>query len=174
VARLSIDVRPAHESDLPFVLEILNDAIENTTAVWYDDLRTLDEQAAWFHSKRAGGWPVLVADDGGVVAGWGSYGPFRAWPGYRHTVEHSVYVHRDRRGRGIGALILAGLLAEARTAGMHVMVGAIDAANAASIRFHERLGFVETGRMPQVGTKFGRWLDLVLVQRPVDERGAPG
>ena len=105
-----------------------------------------------------------------VVLGYASFGPFRgSWPGYRHTVEHSVHVRADQRGRGVGTALIHALLAEAQARDVHVMVGAIDAENTGSLRLHARLGFVETGRMPQVGRKFGRWLDLVFMQRFVQE-----
>ena len=105
-----------------------------------------------------------------VVLGYASFGPFRgSWPGYRHTVEHSVHVRADQRGRGLGTALIHALFAEAQARDVHVMVGAIDAENTGSLRLHARLGFVETGRMPQVGRKFGRWLDLVFMQRFVQE-----
>jgi phosphinothricin acetyltransferase len=90
------------------------------------------------------------------------------WPGYRFTVEHTVHVREDHWGSGAGRALMEELVERARAAGKHVMVGALDGANEASLRFHARLGFVEVARMPEVGRKFGRWLDLVLVQRILD------
>ncbi len=113
---------------------------------------------------------MLVADDGQVV-GFASYAGFRdslKWPGYALTVEHTIHVREDRWGSGVGHALMEELLARARAAGKHVVVGALDGANDASLRFHERLGFVEVARMPEVGRKFERWLDLVLVQRILD------
>ena len=105
------------------------------------------------------------------VLGYASFGPFRgSWPGYRHTVEHSVHVRQDQRGRGLGTALIQALFPLAQAQGVHVMVGAIDASNTGSLRLHARLGFVQTGLMPQVGRKFGRWLDLALVQRTFPER----
>ena len=105
------------------------------------------------------------------VLGYATFGPFRgSWPGYRHTVEHSVHVRQDQRGRGLGTALIQALFPLAQAQGVHVMVGAIDASNTGSLRLHARLGFVQTGLMPQVGRKFGRWLDLALVQRTFPER----
>ena len=105
------------------------------------------------------------------VLGYATFGPFRgSWPGYRHTVEHSVHVRQDQRGRGLGTALIQALFPLAQARGVHVMVGAIDASNTGSLRLHARLGFVQTGLMPQVGRKFGRWLDLALVQRTFPER----
>ena len=119
---------------------------------------------------------MLMADDAGEVAGYASYGPFRGegkWPGYRQTVEHSIHVREDYWGLGVGRALIEGLVERARTADIHVMVAAIDSENEGSIRFHARLGFVEVARMPQTGQKFGRWLDLVLMQRILDWRARP-
>src|SRR5690606_19324270 len=114
------------------------------------------------------GYPVLVAEEDGLVAGFGSFGDFRAWPGYRFTVEHTVHVRSDRRGRGIGNALMAALLARGRALGKHVMMAGVDAANAGSIRFHERLGFQRVGHLREVGFKFGRWVDLVFMQKMLD------
>lgn len=109
--------------------------------------------------------PVLVAHDAvGKVVGYASYGTWRTIEGFRHTVEHSVYVRADQRGQGLGPALMQALIERARTAKLHVMVAAIESENAASIRLHQRLGFVTTGQMPQVGRKFGRWLDLTFMQ----------
>jgi L-amino acid N-acyltransferase len=168
------ELRPAAVSDVPGILVIVNDAIESTTAIWADDPRTLEEQRAWLAAKAADGLPVLVAADGDAVAGWASFGPFRPFPGYRLTVEHSVYVAAAYRRRGVATLLMRSLLAEARSRGLHVMVGAVDADNSASIRLHHELGFREVARMPEVGLKFGRWLDLVLLQIVLDGHRPPG
>jgi L-amino acid N-acyltransferase YncA len=161
---VSVEIRQASAADAPGILAIVNDAIENTTAIWTDDPRTLDEQRAWLAAKEAAALPVLVAVDGDTVAGWASFGPFRPYHGYHRTVEHSVYVATGYRRQGIATRLMEALLAEARTRELHVMVGAVDADNSASIRLHVELGFREVARMPEVGLKFGRWLDLVLLQ----------
>jgi L-amino acid N-acyltransferase len=161
---VSIEIRPAHSGDARGILAIVNDAIDNTTSIWTEHPRTLAEQSRWLATKEADGFPVFVAADGDVVAGWASYGPFRPYPGYRHTVENSVYVAATHRRQGIARRLMHDLVDDARARGLHAMVGAVDATNAASIALHTALGFREVARMPEVGTKFGRWLDLVLLQ----------
>ncbi|WP_027897634.1 GNAT family N-acetyltransferase [Zestomonas thermotolerans] len=168
-------IRTAGEADLPGILAIHNDAVVHTTAIWNETPTDLAERRAWLHERTAAGFPVLVAvDAAGAVLGYASYGPWRPHEGYRHTVEHSVYVRDGVRGRGIGKALLQALIDHARDAGLHVMVGAIESGNAASIRLHQRLGFTITGQMPQVGRKFGRWLDLTFMQLILTpERSAP-
>lgn len=158
-------IRDATEADLPAILAITNDAIQTTTANWNIRPTTLEARAAWFADRRAAGFPVLVAEQAGIVRGFASYGPFRAFDGYALTVEHGLYVAREAQRRGHGAGLLGALVARAEAAGLHVMVAGIEAGNAASLALHERFGFVRVGRMPEVGRKFDRWLDLVLMQR---------
>ena len=158
-------IRAANHSDLPVICAIYNDAVANTTAIWNEILVDVANRATWLKARADAGYPVLVAvSEEGDVLGYASFGDWRAFDGYRHTVEHSVYVHKDHRGSGIGLKLLVALIAEAERIGKHVMIAAIESENAASIRLHARLGFVETGRMPEVGTKFGRWLDLTFMQ----------
>lgn len=168
-------VRAATEDDLPAVLAIYNEVIANSTALYTLEPSTLDERRAWFSSRTAMGFPVLVAvDASGDVLGFSSFGEWRgAWPGYRYTVEHSVHVRHDRRGTGIGRALVEALFPCGLALGKHVMIGGIDAANDASIRFHERLGFERVGQFREVGHKFGGWLDLVFVQRFLDPPGTP-
>lgn len=148
------------------VLAIFNDAILHSTALYEYRPRTPEVMARWFAARRESGAPVLVAEDeDGAVAGFASWGPFRSFPAYKYTVEHSVYVQRERRGRGVGRALLRALLQRAELQGVHVMVGAVDASNAASVALHERMGFVHAGRLHAVGFKFGRWLDLDFYQR---------
>ncbi len=161
-----VETRPAGEADLPALLSIYNRIVATSTAIYRDDRTTLEERAAWFSARRKAGFPVLVAERGGEVLGFASYGEFRgAFPGYRHTVEHSVHIGEGARGAGVGAALMGHLLDLAREGGVHVMVGAIDADNAGSLRFHERLGFSACAHFHQVGRKFGRWLDLVFVEK---------
>ncbi len=159
------------------ILEIFNEAILHSTALYVYRARTQQDMVDWFEAKRAGGFPVIgVEDSDGTLMGFGSYGLFRPHPAYKYTVEHSVYVHKDHRGRGFGRVLMQELIAAARQSGdVHAMIGAIDAANTGSVALHERLGFKQVGTLPQVGFKFGRWLDLALYQllletpaRPVD------
>lgn len=165
-------IRAAKPRDLPGILAIYNEVIAHSTAVYALEAATLADRRAWFAEREAGGFPVLVACDESGVAGFASFGEWRGrWPGYRFTVEHSVHVRADRRGRGIGRLLVEALFPAARSLGTHVMVGGIDAANAASLRFHERLGFERVAHFREVGHKFGRWLDLVFVQRFLDPAG---
>jgi len=171
-----VEVRAALASDLPATLDIYNELIGSTTGAWTEEPQTLDERRAWFAGQQRRDFPMLVAVGGDEVVGMTSYGDFRDsihWPGYRFTVEHSIHVRGDRRGAGIGRILMEALMARARRNGVHVMVGGIDAENTDSIRFHERLGFVEVARMPETGRKFGRWLDLVLMQRVLDEADGP-
>ena len=156
-------IRPATEADLPAILAIYNDAVMKTTAIWNEAPSDLDSRRAWFAARRKAGFPVLVADEGGVQ-GYGSFGEFRPFDGYRQTVEHSLYVLDEAQGKGFGRMLLAALIAEARAMGKRVMVGAIDASNWSSLALHENMGFEERGRLPGVGEKFGKRLDLVLVQ----------
>jgi L-amino acid N-acyltransferase len=166
-AHVPVTVRDATPDDLPAIVDVLNVAV-GTTTVYSERQYTLDNREAWLAARRERGFPVLVAERDGAFVGFGTYGDFRdsvALPGYRTTVEHSVYVADGHGGAGVGRAIVEALVARAVDAGIHVMVGAIDAENEASIRFHERLGFVEVGRMPEIATKWDRWLTLVLMQR---------
>ncbi|MEN9313726.1 MAG: hypothetical protein RJA99_3384 [Pseudomonadota bacterium] len=166
-------VRDATAEDAMAIAAIYNEAVEHTTAIWND--RTVDEvdRQQWIRDRQARGYPVLVAiDERGAVAGYASFGDWRAFDGFRQTVEHSVYVRADLRGGGVGRSLMTELIARARGLRKHVMVGAIESGNAASLALHRSLGFVQTGLMPEVGTKFGRWLDLAFVQLRLDERAA--
>jgi phosphinothricin acetyltransferase len=161
-------LRPALPADLETLRAIYNHAVLHTTAS-YDYLpRSAEKQQEWFAAKQAAGWPVWVAQVDGEVAGYASFGPFRAWDGYRFTVEHSVYVDERFRRRGLASLLVRQLLADAQARGLHLMVGAIDAANQGSIELHRRLGFEAAGVLREAGQKFGRWLDLAFMTRRLD------
>jgi L-amino acid N-acyltransferase YncA len=167
---MDIDVRDAVAADLPATLEIYNELIGSTTGAWSERPQTLDERRAWFDEQCRRGFPTLVAVDGDEIVGMTAFGDFRDsihWPGYRFTAELSIHVRVDRLRDGIGSRMMHELIARAQRLGIHVLVAGIDADNVDSIRFHERLGFVEVARMPGTGYKFGRWLDLVLMQRIV-------
>ena len=158
-------IRNAVEADLEAIRDIYNDAVANTTAIWNETLVDVANRAAWLKARNAAGFPVLVAvSDTGEVVGYASFGEWRAFDGYRHTVEHSVYVRADQRGAGVGRALMLALIERAEALGKHVMVAGIESGNLGSIRLHERLGFRETGVMKEVGTKFGRWLDLTFMQ----------
>ena len=154
-----------HARHAAAILDIFNDAIVNSTALYDYKARTADNMVAWFDAKHKGGYPVIgLEDEKGELLGFASYGAFRAYPAYKYTMEHSVYVRGDQRGKGLGKRLMQLLIEQARANDVHVLVGAIDAANAGSISLHEKLGFQSVGLMPQVGFKFGRWLDLALYQ----------
>jgi phosphinothricin acetyltransferase len=158
--------RAAGLDDLPAILAIYNHVIATSTAIYRDAPTTLEERAAWFEARTRAGFPVLVAESRGEVLGFASYGEWRgAFPGYRHTVEHSVHVGEGGRGMGLGAALMGHLFDLARESRVHVMVGAIDADNAGSLRFHRRLGFAEVAHFHEVGRKFDRWLDLVFLEK---------
>jgi len=159
--------------DLDTITAIHNHAVVHTTAIWNEEAVDLADRAAWLADRAARGYPVIVAVDDSGVLGYASYAQWRPHSGYRLTVEHSVYVLDGQHGRGIGTTLMAALIEHARTAGMHVMIAGIESGNTASIALHERLGFTEVGRMPQVGAKFGRWLDLSMLQLVLDERAEP-
>ena len=167
-----MEIRPAAAADAVAIASILNALLPTTTIEWTETPHSVAGVLAWLDEHDT----VLVAEDGGAVVGVAAYGPFRdivKRPGYRFTVENSVHVRADRWGTGTGRALMVALVEAARASGKHVMVAAIDGENEASIRFHERLGFVEVGRMPEIGAKFGRWLDLVLLQLHLDDRSAP-
>lgn len=168
-----MEIRDAKAEDAAGIAAIYNDAVATTTAIWNDVTVDAENRAAWIAARQGAGFPVLVAVEGEVVLGYAAFGDFRAFDGYLGTVEHSVYVAASARGAGLGRALLAALIPRARGMGKHAMVGAIEAGNAASIRLHLSLGFVQVGLMPQVGQKFGRWLDLALLQLTLDDRPAP-
>lgn len=162
-----LQISDATEADLAGLLGIYNEVIATSTAIYSDVPVTLEERRQWWRSRTAQGYPVLAARDAHGVAGFATFGDFRAWPGYRFTVEHSVHVRANGRGQGVGTLLVQALLPRAAALGKHVMMAGVDADNAASIRFHERLGFERSGHLREVGYKFGRWLDLVFLQRRI-------
>lgn len=169
-----MQVRDAGAGDVEGILAIYNDAVLHTTAIWNEAVVDAANRAAWLADRQRAGYPVLVAVEAGEgVLGYASFGDWRAFDGYRHTVEHSVYVRADRRGGGIGRALMAELIARARGLGKHAMVAGIEAGNLGSIRLHRGLGFVEVGLLPEVGTKFGRWLDLAFLQLVLDARSVP-
>lgn len=147
--------------------------LATSTAIFSDTPTTLEDRLQWLRARRELGYPVLVATDGSGVLGFATFGDFRSWPGYRHTIEHSVHVRADARGRGLGRDLMHALLERAAALGKHVMVAGVDADNVGSIRLHERLGFRRAGTLHQVGCKFGRWLDLTFLERRLDDREAP-
>ncbi len=159
-----VDCTPRRHSAA--ILAIFNDAIVNSTALYDYEPRTLESMATWFEAKARGNFPVIgVENRKGELLGFGSYGTFRAWPAYKYTIEHSLYVDNRFRGQGVGKALLTAIVQAAERQGYHVLVGGIDASNTASIRLHEKLGFTHCGTVKQSGFKFGRWLDLAFYQR---------
>lgn len=165
---MSLTIRDAADADLPAILAIHNDAVLHGTALWTIEPSDLAGRRAVLADRRARGFPFLVCTIEGAVAGYGSFGEFRPHDGYVRTVEHSIYVDPEFRRRGIATALLLRLIEAARGLGKHVMIGAITADNDASIALHARHGFIETGRLPELGFKFGRALDLVFMQRMLD------
>jgi phosphinothricin acetyltransferase len=162
------------ESYSPQILAILNDAIVNTTAIYDYKPRPLDSMASWFAAKRQGKFPVIGAvTESGELAGFASYGVFRAWPGYKYSVEHSIYVAADHRGKGIGKLLLRRLIDDAKNQDYHTLIGGIDSPNPVSVALHKALGFQHVGTIRQVGFKFGRWLDLDFYQLILSTPSSP-
>jgi len=143
------------------ILTIFNEAILNSTALYDYKPRTPEMMRAWFEAKQKGNFPVIgVLNEGGELLGFGSYGSFRAWPAYKYSVEHSIYVDKRFRGQDVGKKLLKEIISTARKQNYHVLIGGIDSQNSASIRLHQRFGFQHAGTIRQVGFKFGRWLDL--------------
>ena len=147
------------------ILAIFNEAIVNSTALYDYQPRPAQSMVGWFRDKQQAGFPVVGLESAdGALLGFGTYGVFRARPAYKYSVEHSVYVHRDHRGKGAGEALLRALIELATLQELHLMVGGIDATNDASIRLHQKLGFTHAGTVHQAGYKFGRWLDLAFYQ----------
>jgi L-amino acid N-acyltransferase YncA len=166
--------REANARDAEGITAIYNDAVLHTTAIWNEQVVDVTNRMSWLADRQKTGYPVLVAvDDEDAVLGYASFGDWRAWDGYRHTAEHSVYVRTDRHGLGIGEALLRALMHSAQQLGKHVLVAGIEANNQASIQLHHKLGFEHAGHLKQVGAKFGQWLDLVFLQKTLDTRSAP-
>ncbi len=157
-------IRHAEHKDLKAILEIYNDAILHTTAVYDYNPHTMEDRTSWYENKMRDGFPILVFEENGVVIGFATFGPFRNWPAYKYTIEHSVYVHKDHRGKHIGTRLLQELIKVADKKGYATMVAGIDSSNAGSILLHETLGFVYSGTIRKAGYKFGKWLDLIFYQ----------
>lgn len=170
---MSVSVRPARAGDVPAILAIYNASVATSTASWDLAPQSLADRQSWFERRARLGQAVLVAEEDGRVLGWGSWGTFREKAGYDRTMEHTLYVAEDARGRGLGRLLLGAIVDTARAAGVHVLVGVLSHENEVSQRLHESFGFREVGRLPQAGAKFGRWLDMVILQLTLDDAPAP-
>jgi L-amino acid N-acyltransferase len=163
-----ISIRPATDADLPEILAIVNHAIANTTAIYDVDERSPTQQRDWFTDKTSKNEPVIIAEFQDKVVGFGAYGIFKPKVGYRFSVEHSVYVHHEQTGQGIGKQLLSRLIEIAKSQRIHTMVGYIDSENTGSIAFHKQFGFVEIGVLKEIGFKFGRRLNVSLMQLMLD------
>lgn len=157
-------IRNATEQDLLEILGIYNDAILNTTAVFQYDVHTMEMRKEWFAQKQKDKFPVFVAEDNNMVVGFGTFGPFRNWQGYKYTVEHSIYIKDRFRNLGLGTLLMQKIINTAKEMNMHTIIAGIVADNEASMLFHSRFGFVEVAYFKEVGYKFDKWLDLIFMQ----------
>lgn len=162
-------VQCTHDQHAQAILDIFNEAILTSTALYDYQPRKIESMKPWFEAKEKGNFPVIgIEDEKGTLQAFGSFGTFRAWPAYKYTVEHSVYVHKDHRGKGLGLSVMNALIEAARQRDVHAMMGGICASNEGSIALHTRLGFKHVGTLPEVGFKFGRWLDLAFYQLLLD------
>ncbi|HAM72418.1 MAG TPA: GNAT family N-acetyltransferase [Verrucomicrobiales bacterium] len=170
-----IHIRPATEQDLPAISAIYNDAVLTTTATYDYATEGLERRQAWFRDHVELGLPMFVGEDpiAGII-GWSSLSPYHRRPGFRFTVENSIYVHAEHRGRGLGGRLLEPLIREAARLRLHSIIAAIDASNEASLRLHQRWGFAEVGRFREVGFKFDRWLDVAYLQLLIPPETASG
>lgn len=159
-----ISIRQATENDLPQILDIYNEIIRNTTAVYYYEPHTLDMRKQWFDERKAQGFPIFVAEEEGVILGMSTIGPFRVHAAYQFTVENTIHVAAHARGKGVAKLLMPPLIDAARELKLHAIVAGIDADNEASIALHRKFGFEEVAHFRQVGYKFNRWLDLKFLE----------
>lgn len=170
---MTIQIRPYRESDAPAIREIINDSILNTFHNYDYDPKSLKEVFTFFAAKIKDGFPVLVAEKEGILAGYATFGKFRTKPGYDKTVEHSIYLTKSAQNQGLGGEFMSRLIQIAKDQGYHVMIAGLDSENLGSYRFHERLGFREVARFPDIAFKFDKWLTLVFMQlnlTPVEKR----
>ncbi|AMA48540.1 MULTISPECIES: GNAT family N-acetyltransferase [Flavobacterium] len=161
---MSILIKEAKYEDLSEILEIINYEILNSTSIWEYHIRTLEQQQKIFEEKKINNQPFLIAIKENKIVGFGTYGSFRFKIGYQFTAEHSVYIHKDYHGNGIGSLLLKELIKIAKKEKIHTLIGVIDSENLGSLAFHKKLGFQEVGHIKETGFKFNRWLDSIFVQ----------
>jgi L-amino acid N-acyltransferase YncA len=166
-------IRPATKADVPAILDIYNDAVLTTTATYDYEPRTLLHRMEWFEAHEKINFPIFVAEtDAGRIVGWSALNRYHDRAGYRFTSENSIYIAADSRGQGIGKLLLAPLVESAKQLGLRAIIAVIDAENEASVKLHARFGFIEVGRFPKVGFKFGRWLDVAYMELLLPEPDA--
>ncbi|MFJ5770459.1 GNAT family N-acetyltransferase [Psychrobacillus sp. NPDC093180] len=157
-------IREATPKDLMDILEIYNDAIVHTTAVYSYEPQTIENRKAWYEQKMNEGYPILVFELDNKVAGFATFGPFRPWPAYKYSIEHSIYVNKEYRKKGIGSSLLKEIISIAKEREYKTLIAGIDATNEKSIALHKNLGFVHSGTIDKAGFKFDRWLDLAFFQ----------
>jgi len=159
-----MNIRDASDKDLTNILEIYNDAVKNTYAIWNEKTVDLDDRKLWLNKHQESNLPVLIAEDNeGEILGYASLSEWRPFEGYKYTVENSVYVNSNKRGNGTGKALMLELIKRAKDLGMHAIVAGIEAENTASVKLHEKLGFKQAGKLDEVGIKFGKWLDLIFM-----------
>ncbi|MGF1727864.1 N-acetyltransferase family protein [Photobacterium nomapromontoriensis] len=152
------------------ILDIFNDAIAHTTALYEYEPRTMETMVQWFNVKSRGDYPIIGAfTEQEELMGFASYGRFREQPAFQFTVENSIYLDSQFRGKGVARELMHTVIAVASHQGYHTMVGAIDLDNIASLRLHQKCGFEEAGIIKQAGFKFDRWLDLAFYQLTLDK-----
>ncbi len=161
---MEVQIRPFEIKDIQSILEIINYNILNSTALYDYKIRDFETQKIILEDKINKGFPVFVAECDGKLVGFGMYSEFRFREAYKFTVEHSVYVSPNEMGKGIGKMIMAQLIIQAKAQGLHTMIGVIDSENKSSITFHEQFGFKTVGIIKESGYKFDRWLDSVFMQ----------
>lgn len=166
--KVEVSIREATEGDLKEILDIYNDAILHTTAVYNYVPHTLEMREEWYHQKQKDNFPILVAEQNAAVIGFSTYGHFRAWAAYKYSVEVSVYIHPEHRGKGTAKLLYPPLFERAKKQQLHTLIAGIDASNIASIKLHEQFGFKTIGLFKEVGYKFDKWLDLQFMQLLLD------
>jgi phosphinothricin acetyltransferase len=163
--RAALLIRDAVKEDFSGIAEIYNDAVLHSTAIFREIPITVEDALSLWRSRLEERYPTIVAWRENRIVGYASFATFRSSPGYLYTVEHTVHVEAAARGTGVGSGLVCELISRAQGLGKHVMVGAVDAENIGSLRFHERLGFKRVARFEQVGFKFNHYLDLIFVQR---------
>lgn len=157
-------IREAIENDLMDILDIYNDAILNTTSVYNYNAHTIHDREQWYEKKKQEGYPILVFEENNKVIGFATFGPFRTWPAYKYSVEHSIYVHERFRNKGIGTVLTKEIIRIANEREFSILVAGIDEANDKSIKMHEKIGFKYSGTINKAGFKFGKWLNLSFYQ----------
>ncbi|QCE34429.1 N-acetyltransferase [Acetobacteraceae bacterium] len=162
---LNATIRQAEERDIPAIVAIYNQAVLNTNAVYTETPVTVENRTKWLAERQAAGFPVFVIALGEKVSGFGSFGPFRAWPGYKYSAEHCLYINQHSHGKGLGSQLLHRLLCSAKEKGVHTLIAGIDAENQASLHLHKKFGFHSAGILKEAGFKKGQWLDLHFMQK---------